>query len=690
MRLTLLTKLLLYILTPALLGLVTVAGFSFHTAEKALVSKTAEDMTLIVEQQQRLLANMGAELGDSIENSAHSAHFRDLLQEYASGGSSSRLEALKSSASTEQSSFVSDYELIREAGLISADGTVLAHSSPDQNGTSRAERNYFKAGMQNQKTVENLISSTTKEQTTIIAVPVSIDGKSLGVLFADIDIPALSSRSTDIVKLGSTGICYVYSEKGTILMHPNKSYIGDDDSKEEWVRQILSKGNGRQEYEWDGRQKVAYFRSIPEMGWILVLAQEREEVLRPITSMLYSNIILVTVSILIVGLIIFTFARNISSTLKGGANFVTTIAEGNLTVSPEMQAELDKASRRGDEIGTLSRGIGHMVDNIRQLFAEAEQKTHEAEAATEEAHKALEDAQAARREAENARREGMLTAATQVEEAVSIISSASTELSAQIEQAGRGAEEQAARTEETASAMEEMNSTVLEVARNAGDAAKMSSQAREKAEEGERVVQNALESIKEVQRLALKLMADMKVLDGHAQSISQVMSVISDIADQTNLLALNAAIEAARAGEAGRGFAVVADEVRKLAEKTMASTSQVGDAITAIQESANQSMRQVETAVHSIDTATELAGHSGEALEEIVKITESTEDQVRAIAAASEQQSASSEEINRSVTQVTTIAGETARAMEEATHAVSDLARQAQILNSLVEDMRRA
>ena len=262
-------------------------------------------------------------------------------------------------------------------------------------------------------------------------------------------------------------------------MHPNKSYLGDDDSKEEWVRHILNQGNGRLEYEWDGRQKAAYFRSIPEMGWILELAQEREEVLRPITSMLYSNIILVTVSILIVGLIIFTFARNISSTLKGGANFVTTKAEGNLTVAPEMQAELDKASRRGDEIGTLSRGIGHMVDNIRQLFAEAEQKTHEAEAATEEAHKALEDAQAARREAENARREGMLTAATQVEAAVSIISSASTELSAQIEQAGRGAEEQAARTEETASAMEEMNSTVLEVASNAGDAAKMSSQARE-------------------------------------------------------------------------------------------------------------------------------------------------------------------------------------------------------------------
>lgn len=99
----------------------------------------------------------------------------------------------------------------------------------------------------------------------------------------------------------------------------------------------------------------------------------------------------------------------------------------------------------------------------------------------------------------------------------------------------------------------------------------------------------------------------------------------------------------------------------------MASTSQVGDAITAIQESANQSMRQVETAVHSIDTATELAGHSGEALEEIVKITESTEDQVRAIAAASEQQSASSEEINQIGYPGYNHRGETARAMEEAT-----------------------
>ncbi|MEG1610847.1 MAG: methyl-accepting chemotaxis protein, partial [Bilophila sp.] len=190
------------------------------------------------------------------------------------------------------------------------------------------------------------------------------------------------------------------------------------------------------------------------------------------------------------------------------------------------------------------------------------------------------------------------------------------------------------------------------------------------------------------QSLALK--EDMQKLNEQSQSISQIMGVISDIADQTNLLALNAAIEAARAGEAGRGFAVVADEVRKLAEKTMASTTDVGNAIRSIQQSAAESMTQVDNSAGVIEEATDLANQSGVALQDIVTMVDNTADQVRAIATASEQQSASSEEINQSITQVNTIAGETARAMEEAAKAVSDLAGQAQVLTGLIEDMKQA
>jgi len=179
----------------------------------------------------------------------------------------------------------------------------------------------------------------------------------------------------------------------------------------------------------------------------------------------------------------------------------------------------------------------------------------------------------------------------------------------------------------------------------------------------------------------------MAKLGDQAEGIGRIMAVISDIADQTNLLALNAAIEAARAGEAGRGFAVVADEVRKLAEKTMAATKEVGDAIGGIQEGTRKNMNNVDRSVTTIGEATDLANQSGEALNAIVHLVERTSDQVRAIAAASEQQSAASEEINRSIEDVNVISNETADAMSQAAQAVMELAKQSQELKSLIEDM---
>jgi methyl-accepting chemotaxis protein len=180
----------------------------------------------------------------------------------------------------------------------------------------------------------------------------------------------------------------------------------------------------------------------------------------------------------------------------------------------------------------------------------------------------------------------------------------------------------------------------------------------------------------------------MDVLGKSAGSIGQVMGVINDIADQTNLLALNAAIEAARAGDAGRGFAVVADEVRKLAEKTQTATKEVGEAIGGIQRGTRKNLENVESAAHTVEQATELAGKSGEALEEIVHLVEISTDQVRSIAAASEEQSAASEEINRSIEDISRISSETASAMNQSAQAVGDLATQAGSLRQLIEKMK--
>lgn len=282
----------------------------------------------------------------------------------------------------------------------------------------------------------------------------------------------------------------------------------------------------------------------------------------------------------------------------------------------------------------------------------------------------------------------MLRVAGEASEISDRVAAASEELAAQVEQISRGAEMQRTRVESTASAMTEMNSTVLEVARSAGQASKQSEGTRQKAEEGAGLVNKVVSSINVVNAVAATLQGNMQDLGKQAESIGGVMNVISDIADQTNLLALNAAIEAARAGEAGRGFAVVADEVRKLAEKTMQATQEVGNSINAIQQSAHTNITEVGNAVKSISDATNLADSSGLALKEIVDLAAANSSVVASIATAAEEQSATSEEINRAVDEINRVVGETTDGMAQSSAAVQDLSRMAQELRRVMEGLR--
>ncbi len=284
--------------------------------------------------------------------------------------------------------------------------------------------------------------------------------------------------------------------------------------------------------------------------------------------------------------------------------------------------------------------------------------------------------------------QNMQNIAAELEQVATIASSASEQLSAQIELSENGAQDQADRVATTATALEEMNATVLEIARNAGTTSDSAASVRSEASAGSESMQECVKAMHEVKEESLKLQTEMGVLSEHAQAINEIMNVISDIADQTNLLALNAAIEAARAGEAGRGFAVVADEVRNLAEKTMTSTTDVGNAISAIQKSTADNTRLVVDAVEKIERVTEMVSGAGEALLGIVQLADTTADQVRAIATASEEQSATSEEITQSVDSINNIAKETTNNMQEARKAVDEVVNQTHVLSQLIEQLQ--
>ncbi|WP_432735843.1 methyl-accepting chemotaxis protein [Maridesulfovibrio sp. FT414] len=236
---------------------------------------------------------------------------------------------------------------------------------------------------------------------------------------------------------------------------------------------------------------------------------------------------------------------------------------------------------------------------------------------------------------------------------------------------------------ETVAAMSQMNASVIDVAENAGRASEKSMMTRDRAEDGARIVHEAAEAITDVSSKTEAMAEIMGSMEKQAESIGQVLNVINDIADQTNLLALNAAIEAARAGEAGRGFAVVADEVRKLAEKTMLATREVEEVIGGLRQQTRKSRDITDETRTLAVRAADYAEKSGASLKDIVHLVQESTADVANIAAAVEEQSASSEQINRSMEEVSTLAMKVAQRVESSVETLKTLVGLAEELEEI-------
>jgi methyl-accepting chemotaxis protein len=275
-----------------------------------------------------------------------------------------------------------------------------------------------------------------------------------------------------------------------------------------------------------------------------------------------------------------------------------------------------------------------------------------------------------------------------IRDSVTQIASAAEELSCVTEQTSAGVNSQKIETDQVATAMNEMAATVQEVARNAEDASHAATSADSEAREGERAVGDAVQQMDRLAGEVARSNDAVAHLKQESEKIGSVLDVIKAVAEQTNLLALNAAIEAARAGEAGRGFAVVADEVRGLAQRTQKSTEEIEGLIGGLQQGTQQAASLMDSSRALTENTVELTRRAGARLIDIAAAVSTIQSMNQQIAAAAEQQSAVAEEINRSVINVRDISEQTAAASEETAASSVELARLGNELQMLVSRFR--
>ena len=326
-------------------------------------------------------------------------------------------------------------------------------------------------------------------------------------------------------------------------------------------------------------------------------------------------------------------SRQITAPLRKVVGFAQAIAQGDLTHRLDME--------QNDETGQLADAVNTMADRLNRLIA------------------------------------GVADNASQV-------AAAATQLTSNAEQMATGAEEVAAQTGTVATASEEMASTSAEIAQNCTAAAEESRRASDTAVQGSEVIRHTVGEMERIAERVRETARTVESLGARSDQIGEIIGTIEDIADQTNLLALNAAIEAARAGEQGRGFAVVADEVRALAERTSRATREISTMIKAIQQETKGAVASMEQGVREVERGTAEASQSGRALEEILEQVGCVTMQVNQIATAAEQQTSTTAEISGNIQQITDAVQQTARGAQETAAAARQLSQLSAELQHLI------